>query len=288
MDLQILNKAIPFRHSFRTFMPQSITSDTRNKLQEFINTMKTPFDNETKCVLFTAECSKKLYNNGVNPPDNMAVFAQTDLVSVSKAGFTGELVMLYAVSLGLTTCWFGHYKLSEVGRYFPGISTPKRIKESTLGYGYGKHIDVGERVICCMPIGYKKENSKRLVDFVAGKNGADRKPLKQLLEINTTIESIPAGIKKVLEYAKLAPSAANSQMWRFGYKNNTITVAKPVSYKHFKWEHPDADIGMCAAHIWIGLCCAGYTPTVSVAQDQGRAFGHSAFKKKMQRNRGRR
>lgn len=270
--LEILNDSILLRHSFRNFLPQKLEDETRGKMQKFIDELETPFENETNCVLFSAECGKRLYNNGINPPDNMAVFAPTDLVSVSKAGFTGELVMLYAVSLGLTTCWFGHYKLSEVGRYFPGIASPERIKQSTLGYGYGKCEDVGERIICCMPMGYKNEGSRRLVDFVAGKNGAGRKDLEQLLEEGISAENIPENIKKVLNSARLAPSAANSQMWRFGYSENTITVAKPVGYKHFKWEHPDADVGMCAAHIWLGLCREGYSPEVSVVKKEDRAF----------------
>lgn len=267
-----LYEAIPLRHSYRAFVPRAAAESERSDIRKFIENLSTPFDNKTRCILFTAECGKRLYNNGINPPTNMAILAQTDLVSISKAGFTGELVMLYAVSLGLTTCWFGHYRLSELGRYFDGIAAPERIRESTMGYGYGKGVDIGERVICCMPIGQRKENSRRLVDYVAGKNGAGRKPLEQLLEPEVRIEDIPEDIRQILGLARLAPSAANSQMWRFGYENHRLTVAKPIGYRHFKWEHPDVDIGMCAAHIWLGLLCAGYSPSVSAVQDEDRAF----------------
>lgn len=266
------------RHSFRMFTDEPISPEVLKEIQQFIATMQTPFENATRCEIFKAKCGKKLYNNGVNPPDNMAVFAQTDLISVSKAGFTGELVMLYAVSMGLTTCWFGHYKLNELGNYFDGIATRERIRESTLGYGYGKCVDVGERVICCMPMGKKVENSHRLVDFVAGKNGAGRKSLEQLLEPNVQLESIPETICHVLDTARWAPSAANSQMWRFGYEDNQITVAKPVGYKHFKWEHPDADTGMCAAHVWLGLCYEGLDPDVKVELKEDRAFWTFSWK----------
>ncbi|RJX28867.1 MAG: hypothetical protein C4554_01990 [Dethiobacter sp.] len=27
----------------------------------------------------------------------------------------GEMLILYATSLGLATCWFGHYTLAELG-----------------------------------------------------------------------------------------------------------------------------------------------------------------------------
>lgn len=152
------------------------------------------------------------------------------------------------MSLGVDTCWFGHYKLSELGRSLGGgLASPERIRESTLGYGYGKGVDVGERAVCCLACGYANTSSRRLVDVVAGKNGASRKPVRQLLEQPVDLAVLPPGICQALELARLAPSAANSQMWRFGIHDGgkTLTIAKPVGYRHFKWEHPDVDIGIC-------------------------------------------
>ena len=269
-----LIKTIPLRHSVRKFLPEPLPEELPEQIASFAESLELPFEHNARVVPFKAEPGKKLYNNGINPVDNLAIMAETDLASVSKAGFVGELVMLHAVSLGLSTCWFGHYKLSEVGRYIEGIATADRIKESTLGYGYGKQVDVGERVICCMPFGRDDVQTKRLVDVVAGKNGAKRKPLEELLEDPGLLDRIPADIKEALELAKLAPSAANSQMWRFGVGDDfkTITVAKPIGYKHFKWEHPDVDVGMCASHLWLGLLEKGYSPTVDVRIDGDRAF----------------
>ncbi|MEW5921757.1 MAG: hypothetical protein AB1796_12595 [Bacillota bacterium] len=45
----------------------------------------------------------------------------------------------------------------------------------------------------------------------------------------------------------------------------------PVGYKHFKWEHPDVDIGICACHFWLGLLLQNVDCRVSVNQEQGRA-----------------
>lgn len=271
---QQLVEAIPMRHSVRTFTPEPLPKETTEQIERFSEQLSLPFEHNVRLRIFQAKPGKKLYNNGINPVDNLAVLSETDLVAISKAGFVGELVMLYAVSLGLSTCWFGHYKLAEVGRYISGIANVERIKESTMGYGYGKHVDVGERVICCMPFGQKDAAVKRLVDVVAGKNGAKRKPLEALFEDPEMIGHISPDIGEALELARLAPSAANSQMWRFGLLDNgkTITVAKPVGYKHFKWEHPDVDIGMCAAHIWLGLLVKGYLPSVAVEPDADRAL----------------
>ena len=272
--IQSLCEAIPLRHAARSYLPEPLSDEYPEKITKFIAELPAPFSHNTDPRLFKASPGKTLYNNGINSVNNLALMSQTDLISISKAGFIGELIMLYAVSLGLDTCWFGHYKLSEVGKYIENISTAERIKESTLGYGYGNHVDVGVRVICCMPFGRKNKDTKRLVDFVAGKKSANRKPLAELLESPEMLEHIPQDFKEVLELAKLAPSAANSQMWRFGFRDDftTITVAKPVGYKHFKWEHPDVDIGMCAAHVWLGLVQKGYDPKVDILEDAGRAF----------------
>jgi nitroreductase len=274
LNYQSLINAIQNRHSVRTFLPKALPSDTVEQVKAFASSLNLPFEASIRAEVFTAKPGKGLYNNGINPPNNIAFFSETDLISVSKTGFFGELVMLYIVSLGISTCWFGHYKLANLGEYFPNIATPERIKESTLGYGYGNHVDVGERAIFCMPFGAPDIDSKRLIDFIMKKKGGSRKPLSALLENPDGEKKIPDDIKEVFDLARLAPSAGNSQMWRFGYDGDTgtITVAKPVGYKHFKWEHSDVDIGICASHIWLGLCARGYSPQVFVRQNEDRAF----------------
>jgi nitroreductase len=266
--------AVPLRHSVRTFAPKAVPDELIDKISQFAHNLVAPFEHNVRLQAFSAETGKVLYNNGLNPPNNFAFLSQTDLVSISKAGFIGELVMLHTVHLGLYACWFGHYKLSEVGKYIEGIATSGRIKESNKGYGYGRQVDVGERVICCMPVGYKDETKKRFIDFIAGKFLVNRKSTAHLLEDPKLLGDIPKDIYDVLEIAKLAPSAGNSQMWRFGFDANfkMVTVAKPTGYRHFKWEHPDVDIGMCAAHIWIGLLKKGYAPVVDVKLVGDRAF----------------
>lgn len=148
-----LTEAIPLRHSVRAYQLDPLPEALPEQISKFIDELELPFNHDVKFKMFKAEPGKRLYNNGVSPVNNLALMSQTDLVSVSKTGFAGELVMLYAVSLGLSTCWFGHYKLSELGKYIPNIAAADRIKESTMGYGYGKQVDVGERAICCMPFG---------------------------------------------------------------------------------------------------------------------------------------
>lgn len=274
MDTKMLDtliKAIPLRYSVRNFQERGVEQELLEQLKAFVLSLAPPFDPDTDIRFFNAAPGKKLYNNGINPLDNIALIGQTDPVSVSKAGFAGQLVMLYAVSLGLSTCWFGHYKTAEVLQYFPDHAGDEA---AILGYGYKTPEGGGRRIICCIPTGYETDGKKRFIDVVARKNGTGRKPLETLFESQDQFAACPQDIRGALELAKLAPSAANSQMWRFGYNNQdrTLTVSKPVGYKHFKWEHPDVDIGICAAQIWLSLLNAGYKPSVTVRQDADRAF----------------
>lgn len=180
-------------------------------------------------------------------------------------------------SLGVDTCWFGHYKLQELAKYVgTNLDAPERVKETTwgMGYGYGKVVNAGERAICCIASGNANPDAKRLVDKVASRNGIGRKPLTTLMEEGSDLSLVSKSVQNALDFARLAPSAANSQMWRFGIRDSgkTITVAKPVGYKHFKWEHPDVDIGICASQFWLGLLHEGISSRIEVIQDEDRAM----------------
>lgn len=51
----------------------------------------------------------------------------------------------------------------------------------------------------------------------------------------------------------------------------TVFVAMPVGFRHFKWEHPNVDIGIRASHIWLGLRLKGLEPAVRLTEEDGRA-----------------
>lgn len=91
------------RHSIRNFLPDALSEETLAQVDDFIKTVDLPFSHQTEFVRFKAEPGKKLYNNGINAPDNLAILAPTDLVSVSKAGFFGQLVILKLTALGINT-----------------------------------------------------------------------------------------------------------------------------------------------------------------------------------------
>jgi len=272
--MQPLIDAIPRRRSVRNYQPDALPPETLQQITQFIDELNTklPFAHDTKIQVFQAEPQSGLYNNGTNPVNNIAFLSQTDLVSTSKTGFVGELVMLYAVSLGLETCWYGHYMLAEVGRYIDGIATPERLAEAVNGAGYGWNTDIGERVVVCMPFGHVDAEAD--AQLQAARGPRPRVPLAELMTDPDLLTSIPADILAILDLGRQAPSGGNGQMWRFDVDLDfsKISVAKEHGYVHPRWEHPDVDIGISAAHLWLGFSAKGYEPDVSVSLDDDRAI----------------
>jgi nitroreductase len=209
-----------------------------------------------------------------SPPDNIAFLAETDITSISKVGFVGELLILFAQSKNLSTCWYGHYKLAELERLMPHLKSPKQLKEANMGFGYSKGETSGIRAICITPLGYYEDGGLRLIDRITQKTiSHKRKEIIELLDNQDDLIHLTDDILYALDLGRRAPSAANSQMWRFGFEDsyNTITIAMPQGYRHFKWEHPNVDIGICACHVWLGLLDKGFQPNVRVCEEDGRA-----------------
>jgi len=269
-----VKSTIESRRSVRSFKMTPIDDEVFESIKAFAKSMTVPFEHDVEIRFFRAEPTKALYTVMKSPPNNVAFIAETDVVSISKAGFIGEILILYAQSKGISSCWFGHYKLSELERLMPHLQSPDQLKEANMGFGYSKGETTGRRAICISPLGYYEDKGLRLMDRITGKTSSfKRKEVKELLVNPDDYDKLPDDILYALDLGRKSPSAANSQMWRFAFEDNykTIIVAMPVGYKHFKWEHPNVDIGICASHIWLGLTDKGYNPAVTVNEDSGRA-----------------
>ena len=269
-----VKNTIDARRSARSYLMVPVNQYVMYEIKNFAKLMPLPFEHDVEIRFFQAEPSTALYALMKSPPDNVAFLAKTDSISISKVGFVGEMLVLFAQSKGISTCWYGHYKLAKLQRIMPHLQSPKQIKESNMGYGYSKRETTGTRAICITPLGYYEENGLRLMDRLTQKTiSYKRKEIADLLVNRGDDSELSDDILYALDLGRKAPSAANSQMWRFGFEDafQTITIAMPQGYKHFKWEHPNVDIGICACHVWLGLLDRGHTPKVSVDDEAGRA-----------------
>jgi nitroreductase len=264
--------AINIRRSIRSYEMREVDVQSISSLENFIANMKLPFKHDVTISFFKEDSNKRLYTGFESPPDGMAFIADTDIPSISTTGFVGEMAILYATSLGLATCWYGHYSLEELERILPHLKINNTLPKSK--WGYGKGVVQGKRAICITPLGYWKKEGFRLADRVTESlMSYKRKPVSAFLENGITEGSLPPDILYAFDLARKAPSGANSQHWRFKVSSDfkTISISMPVRYKHIKWEHPDVDIGICACHFWLGLVIKNIESKVSVIEEQGRA-----------------
>jgi len=269
-----IRNSIDIRRSARSYQMIPVDPDVMDAIKDFATAIPVPFDHNVEIRFFLADQTKVLYPLMKSPPDNIAFLADTDVVSISKAGFVGEMLILYAQSMGLCTCWYGHYKLAELERLMPHLTSPDQLREANMGFGYSKDEPEGIRAICITPLGYYENSGLRLMDRITEKTiSYKRKEINELLENQDDFSHLTDDVLYALDLGRKAPSAANSQMWRFGFEDDfrTITVSMPQGYQHFKWEHPNVDIGVCACHVWLGLIDKGYDPNVTVNEDSGRA-----------------
>lgn len=265
--------AVNMRRSVRSYEPRPVEEKTMESLKSFPAEMQVPFQHHVKICFFRTSPERRLYNNvKPSPPDAVAFITGTDIKSITAAGFVGEMMILYATGLGLSTCWFGHHSLAELERVMPHLG--ENAAQPIPNWGYGKGEVQGERAICISPLGYWKSDGLRFTDrLTASLMSYKRKPVGAFLEDGMKEEALPLNLLYAFDLARKAPSAANTQHWRFqvspGFK--TVRIAMPIGYRHIKWEHPDVDIGICACHFWLGLTLKNINCSVSFYEEEGRA-----------------
>jgi nitroreductase len=149
-----------------------------------------------------------------------------------STGYLGEGVVLEATSLGFNTCW--------VGGFFRREAVMKQID-----------LQGDERVLAITPVGYSKDASDRV--GVSSKKHR-RKDLNNLVMEGELEES--SWVKTALEAARLAPSAANRQPWRFTINDDTIIVSAESKRQDFSVSRR-LDCGIAMLHLELGALSTG-------------------------------
>jgi len=168
-------------------------------------------------------------------------------------GFRMEQMILFATQQNLGTCWVG------------GMFSEGRIRP-LLGLGQG------ERVIALTPIGYPDTSRYGRFTHDAGELGAmsfgRRKPLRQMAYGSGwgwPLDTEDSELLEALECARLAPSWANTQPWRFlvGQREIIAVAAAKGRYgsvrqgKHYY----RLDVGIAMAHFFLAAKEMGWSGT---------------------------
>jgi nitroreductase len=154
--------------------------------------------------------------------------------SETEAGYLGEAFILQATTLGLHTCWVA------------GMFDRKR---TTHLLGLKK----GERAIALTPVGHALER-KAVVERVMSSavRAAARRQIEEIAPATTTAHW-PAWALTAVEAARLAPSGANRQPWRFRLAGGALVLG---SVTDPYWTAP-IDFGIAMLHVELGAAHEG-------------------------------
>jgi nitroreductase len=203
-------EALLLRRSRRLYGPVPLSGDVLDRLAAACNKFR-PFDTARAVLIGHSENVFKgiigAYGKIRGAPFFFAFIGDTgDRYVQEKAGYTGEGIVLEATALGLGTCW--------VGKSFDrGIASALvKMKEH-------------ERALAVAAVGYAAEEESFEERLFSGFGKLHkRKPLASLVSGMPETEW-PEWIRESLLAARVAPSAANRQPWRFLVEPDGITVS---------------------------------------------------------------
>jgi len=227
------------------------------KLQKFLSEMEAPFDHQVTLSYHSVPQDQEIvYFKG--PKQFVALSTSLSPTEQAKLGFLGEQLILYSESIGVRTCWMGHYRARDVKK---------------IVYG-GSESRGDQNLYCIILLGYIPDKTGLLDRFSQKRMSRKNRDLDSFLH-EKSLNDFPDFVRSSLELASRAPSAMNSQKWYYlvnkvdtGY---SIELSKPRGYQHFKWKHYDIDVGTAAAHIWLGLRYAGIRTDVNIDNRAGDA-----------------
>lgn len=231
-------KAIFLRHSQRKYSGEIPSDEVTAGIEKVCNGFR-PFPN-VRAVL-VRNPANDVFKGAIGPyfykvtqaPYYIAFIATMGAPNVQAiTGYLGEGVILEATALGLNSCW--------VGGFFR--------REAVL-----KQIDIqdNERVLAITPIGYSEEQADRV--GVSSKLHRRKDLDKFVTRVNM---SDSKWIRDALDAARVAPSAANRQPWRFQIRNDSIIVSSNSKREGFGVSR-HLDCGIAMLHFELGALVNG-------------------------------
>lgn len=214
-----LYEAIYVRQSVRKFQMKPIDELTMKHIRRYIQAVS-PLYHEIRWHIEILDAAEKNVRGPwkVASPYYMVLYTEEGRKAVLNAGFLLEQIVLYLVTKGIGSCFQG------------GLCTTYQPEEArglrpvmVVAFGWGRD---------CIERDVKEARRMRLQDMIVAK------------------EEMGDEIKTLLRTARLAPSAFNTQPWRFVVYHNRIHV---FERKQWKWmpaagKTRDFDIGVVLAH----------------------------------------
>lgn len=200
------------RKSIREYDMTPLADSEIKHILDYANTINSLIPNiKIKVQLIGPEDVKAI--RGWRAPHYLAIYSNTDDMSMVNVGYVYEQVTIYLTSLGLGTCWANSV-------------SPKDAKELD-GLKWAATIAFG-----------KEANGNPWRNNL---NETKRKDMSAISDQNDN----------KLEIARIAPSAMNNQPWYFTHADNKIHVHCVIQSFMKKWMSTmnRIDIGIALAHL---------------------------------------
>ena len=204
--MEHIEELIRNRRSVRTFDGRKVSPDDLDKLSSFMNQIENPYDIPVEFKLLDGR--KQELKCPVVSGTNLYIGVKAKRMPHMEeaVGYSFEMLVLYAQSLGIGTVWVGGT-----------MDRPAFERAMLLGQN--------EKMPCMSPIGYpaKKMSIKESMMRKAIKAGS-RNPFEGLFfdgAFDAPLTPEKSGkLAYPLEMARWAPSAVNKQPWRVVVNNN--------------------------------------------------------------------
>lgn len=232
-----ITEHIKNRRSVRTFDERVLAKTDIEKLASFANTIENPYKLPVNFKFMNAK------EYGLNCPVTVGtdLFVGGKIKNTKNAsaafGYSFEMFVLYAQSLGIGTTWLG------------GTMNRSAFEDAM-------ELDSDEIMPCASPLGYPaKKMSLRESMMRKGVKADERLPFEELFydgSFDTPLAKEKAGKwAESLEMVRLAPSAVNKQPWRVVATDNAVHFylkrSKGFSYNE-KLDMQMIDMGIALCH----------------------------------------
>lgn len=233
--MEHIEELIQSRRSVRTFDGREIAEEDINKLSEFMEKIENPYEIPIEFKLLDAK--KQGLTCPVVSGTNLYVGGKAQRVPhIEEAfGYSFEMLVLYAQSLGIGTVWIG--------------GTMDR-----SSFERAMSLKDHEIMPCVSPLGYTANKMSVRESMMRKAIKADsRLPFEKLFydcSFDVPLkEEKTDKLKEALEMVRLAPSAVNKQPWRVVVSESAahfyLKRSKGFSSKSFDMQKIDLGIALC-------------------------------------------
>ncbi|EPR12835.1 nitroreductase family protein [Ruminiclostridium papyrosolvens] len=226
MTNEELYKTIFTRRSVRKYNMTPLTAQQLKEIKDFADNAK-PLIPDIKCEFSFLTDDKVKNILPIKAPHYILIYSEKKEGYLLNAGFMLQQVDLFLSSVNLGSCWLGMAK--------PSKEVPT--------------LQNGLEFVIMLAFGNTQEKIHR-----ADTSEFKRKGISEITSIN--------GANQLLEAARLAPSASNSQPWYFSGDPNEIIISReklsllkaPI---YNKMNQIDTGIALC--HLWLSIEHQGKT-----------------------------